>query len=315
MLGEGKSFEVFQFESEGMQGVLRQAKPGTIEDLIALNALYRPGPMDNIPQFIESKNGSRKIEYPDPSLKEILKETYGVITYQEQVMQVARIIAGYSLGQADLLRRAMGKKKKEIIDKEKTPFLAGALKQGFTGETAGRIYDLLVPFADYGFNKAHAAAYSVLAYQTAWLKANFPAEFMAANLTNEIHGADKDKLSACISEARKMGLSIAPPDINHSQKVFSVVEGRIVYGFLGIKGLGESSADEIIACRKDGPYKNFMDFMSRVDIKTVGKKVIELLILTGAFDRLNVPRDTLQGNLEKTVDYAQNIKDEKNSAR
>ena len=312
MLGEGKSFEVFQFESEGMQSILKRARPGSIEDLIALNSLYRPGPMDNIGQFIDSKNGRQAISYPDPSLEKALKETYGVIVYQEQVMQVAQIIAGYSMGQADLLRRAMGKKKKEILDKEKIPFLEGAARQGYSKARAGEIYDILVPFAGYGFNKSHAAAYSVVAYHTAYLKANFPAEFMAANLTNEIHAADKDKLSECIGEARKMGLAIDPPDINHSEKLFTVVEGRIVYGLLGIKGLGDGPADEIVNCRLEGGlYRDFMDFLSRVDIKAVGKSVIERLIQTGAFDLLGTARETLLGNLERAVEYAQNIKDDK----
>ncbi|MDR2552397.1 MAG: DNA polymerase III subunit alpha [Treponema sp.] len=317
MLGEGKSFEVFQFESEGMQNTLRQARPGRIEDLIALNALYRPGPMANIPQYIDSKNGRRAVTCPHPSLEEALRETYGVIIYQEQVMQVARIIAGYSMGQADLLRRAMGKKKKEIIEKEKIPFLAGAAKQGYSGDDAGRIYDMLVPFAGYGFNKSHAAAYSVVAYRTAYLKANFPAEFMAANLSNEIHSADKDKLSECIAEGRKMGLEIDPPDINRSDKLFTVVEGRIVFGFLGIKGIGEAPADEIIQKRKDGPYRSFMDFLDRVTLQTsqarehiVSRKVIELLIKTGAFDCFGINRATLLANMEAAADYAQNKKNE-----
>jgi DNA polymerase-3 subunit alpha len=311
MLSEGKSFEVFQFESDGMQNVLKRAKPGAIEDLFALNSLYRPGPMDNIDRFIDSKNGRQVISYPDPSLENILKETYGVIVYQEQVMQVAQTIAGYTLGQADMLRRAMGKKKKEILDKEKIPFLEGAVKRGYDKDKASEIYDILIPFAGYGFNKSHAAAYSVTAYHTAYLKANFPAEFMAANLTNEIHSQDKDKLSECISEARKMGLAIDPPDINRSQKLFTVVEGRIVYGLLGIKGLGDGPADEIVRHRRDGPYRDFMDFLSRADIKAVGKGVIERLIQTGAFDRFGVARETLFGSLERAVEYAQNIKDEK----
>ena len=311
MLGDGQSFEVFQFESDGMQDVLKRAKPGKVEDLIALNALYRPGPMKNIPRFIDSKNGRQEITYPDPSLESVLKDTYGVIVYQEQVMQVARTIAGYNMGQADLLRRAMGKKKKEIIDKEKIPFLEGAVKQGFSRDKASRIYDMLVPFGGYGFNKSHAAGYAVLAYRTAYLKANFPAEFMAASLTNEINSQDKDKLSDCIAEARKMGLEIDPPDINNSQKLFNVVDGRIVFGFLGIKGIGDVSVDEIVNCRRKGPYKDFMDFLHRVDIKAVGKSVIERLIQTGAFDQLGTKRETLLGNLERAVDYVQNIKDEK----
>ncbi|MDR0386987.1 MAG: DNA polymerase III subunit alpha [Treponema sp.] len=311
MLAEEKNEGVFQFEKTWWKEILKKAKPVSIEELTALNSLGRPGPMQYVPRFIESKWGRQKIEYPDPSLEEVLKETYGVIVYQEQVMQVARIIAGYSMGQADLLRRAMGKKKKEIINKEKTPFIAGAIKQGFSEATAGRIYDILVPFAEYGFNKSHAAAYSVLSYRTAWLKANFPAEFMAANLTNEIGSPDKDKLSAYIEVARKMGLAIDPPDINRSQKYFSVADGRIFYGFLGIKGLGDAAADEIVACRKDGPYKNFIDFLDRVNIKTVGKSVVGLLIQTGAFDGFGVSRSVLMGNLERAVEYAQGRKDDK----
>ncbi|GHV69396.1 DNA-directed DNA polymerase [Spirochaetia bacterium] len=315
MLGEGKSFEVFQFESEGMQGILKQAKPNSIEELTALNSLYRPGPMDNIPQFIESKWDPKKIKYPDPSLEDVLKETHGVITYQEQVMQVARIIAGFTLGHADKLRRAMGKKDMEKMVQEKVEFIAGAVKRGHSEKKADEIFELLKPFAGYGFNKSHAAAYSVVAYHTAYLKANFPAEFMAANMTNEIRSADKDKLSRCIDEARKMGLSIDPPDINRSDKLFTVVDGRVVYGFLGIKGLGGPSADEIIECRKDGPYKGFMDFLDRVDIKVVGKKNIEILIQTGAFDCFDITRETLAGNFEKAVEYAMSKQNDQESGQ
>ncbi|MDR2633982.1 MAG: DNA polymerase III subunit alpha [Treponema sp.] len=309
MLGEGKSSGVFQFESGGMQKILKQAQPNKIEDLIALNALYRPGPMDYIPQFIESKWGRKAIEYPDPCLEDILQETYGVIVYQEQVMQVAQRIAGYSLGQADILRRAMGKKKKEVMIKEKEQFIAGAKAKGFKEKDADRIFEILIPFAGYGFNKSHAAAYSVVAYQTAYLKANFPEEFMAANLTNEI--GHPDKLPTYIEEARKMGISIDPPDINRSEGSFTVVQGRIVYGFLGIKGLGDGPAQEIAACRKTGPYSHFMDFLDRVSIKTVGKKVIELLIQAGAFDCFQLPRAVLAENLERAIEYAQAKKDDK----
>jgi DNA polymerase-3 subunit alpha len=311
LLGEGKSSEVFQFESDGMQNILKQTKPASIEDLTALNAMYRPGPMQNIPRFVESKNGQKPISYPVASLAQVLKETYGVIVYQEQVMEVARIIAGYSMSQADLLRRAMGKKKKEIIDKEKIPFIQGAVKQGYTEKKAKEIYDILVPFANYGFNKSHAAAYSVIAYQTAYLKANFPAEFMAANLTNDINSADKNRLSHCIDETRRMGIEVDPPSVNRSSALFTVVEGKIVYGFLGIKGLGDASAAEIVRGRKDGPYKNFIDFLDRVDIKAVGKKVIELLIQTGAFDEFGVTRETLDGNFENAVEYALKRKEDK----
>jgi len=315
MLGEGNSYGIFQFESDGMQGILKRTKPNSIADLSALNAMYRPGPMENIDRFVESKNGRQPIMYPDASLENILKETYGVIVYQEQVMEVARIIAGYSMGKADLLRRAMGKKKKIIIDEEKIPFIKGALKQGFTEKKADDIYNILVPFAGYGFNKSHAVAYSVIAYHTAYLKANFPAEFMAANLTNDIHSADKDRLSHCIDEARRMDLTVEPPNINHSDKLFTVVDGKIIYGFLGIKGLGEAPAQEIVNGRKDGAYRSFMDFLERVDVKAVGKKVIELLIQTGAFDEFGISRETLAGNLEKTFEYAHKKKEDQKSGQ
>jgi len=314
MLGEGKSFGVFQFESEGMQSVLKRARPNSIEDLIALNSLYRPGPMENIDQFVDSKNGRQKIVYPDKSLEEILKETYGVIVYQEQVMQVAQIVGGFSLGSADELRRAMGKKIMDKMIAGKAKFISGAVERGYNKKKADEIFELLVPFAGYGFNKSHAAAYSVIAYRTAYLKANFSTELIAANLTNEIHSTDKDKLSECIAEARRMGLEIDPPDINRSDKLFNVVDGRIVYGLLGIKGLGDGAAEEIVARRNDGSggqYKDFMDFLDRVDIKAVGKSVIDRLIQTGAFDNFGITQGTLSGNLERAVEYAQNIKDDK----
>jgi DNA polymerase-3 subunit alpha len=292
-----------------MQNILKQTKPASIEDLIALNAMYRPGPMQNIPRFVDSKNGKIPITYPDPSLEGILKETYGVIVYQEQVMEVARIIAGYSMGKADLLRRAMGKKKKEILDEEKVPFLQGAAKQGYSAEKAGAIYDMLVPFAGYGFNKSHAAAYSVLAYQTAYLKANFPAEYMAATMIVDIKSTDR--LLYSIDETRKMGIPVDPPNVNYSDKLFTVVDNRIVYGFLGIKGVGDAQSDEIVRARKDEPYKSFLDFLDRVDTKTVSRKVIELLIQTGAFDSFGISRETLEGNLEKALEYALKKKEDK----
>ncbi|MDR2178078.1 MAG: DNA polymerase III subunit alpha [Treponema sp.] len=310
MLAEEQNEGVFQFEKSWWKDILRKAKPASIGELTALNSLGRPGPIKFIPQFIESKWNPRLIKYPDPSLEAILKETYGIITYQEQVMQVARIVAGYSMGKADLLRRAMGKKKKEDIEAEKAPFLQGALSQGYSREKAEEIYDILVPFADYGFNKSHAAAYSVLSFRTAYLKANFPAEFMAANLTNEIGSADKDKLGEYIEVAKRMGIPIDPPDINRSGKLFAVVDGRIVYGLKAIKGIGDIPAEEIVRARSGGPYESFMDFLNRVDIKTVGKKGVELLIQTGAFDTLGQSRDILLGNLERAVEYVQNIKDE-----
>ncbi len=308
MLGEGKSAAVFQFESQGMQNILKRAKPDKMEDLIALNALYRPGPMAYIDQFIESKFDPSKIEYPDPCLRDILEETYGVIVYQEQVMQVAQRIAGYSLGQADMLRRAMGKKKKEVMEKEKIGFIEGAVKNGFKAEDADRIFEILIPFAGYGFNKSHAAAYSVVAYRTAYLKANFPAEFIAANLTNEI--TSTDKLPEYIAEGRKMGIPIDPPDINRSDAYFTVVDGHIVYGLLGIKGLGEQAAENIVSERvQNGPYTDFMEFLDRIDLRTVNKRAMEVLIQTGTFDCLGKHRSTLVANLERAMDYAAHKKE------
>lgn len=307
LLGKGKSVCVFQFESSGMQGILKQAKPDTIEDLIALNALYRPGPMQYIPQFVESKNGRKAIVYPDPSLVNTLKPTYGVIVYQEQVMEVARIVGGFSLGKADILRRAMGKKKVKEMDKMKIEFIEGAVKQGYTTKKAEDIFEMLVPFAGYGFNKSHAAAYSVIAYKTAYLKANYPAEFMAANLTNEIN--TQDKMTLYINETKSMGLNILPPDINLSYKNFAVANGDIIYGLEGVKNVGAGAVEEIIKAREqNGKYISYIDFLEKVDLKSVNRKVMESLISCGAFDSFEENRATLIFNLEKVLDFVTKIK-------
>ena len=315
----GDSVAVFQFESPGMQKILRECKPRTIEELVALNALYRPGPLDYIPKYIEGKWKPETIEYPDPSLENLLKETYGVMVYQEQVMKVAQIISGFSLGGADMLRRAMGKKKLDVLMKKKEEFIAGAVKNGHTEEHAGEIFEIMIPFAGYGFNKSHAAAYSVLAYRTGWLKAHYPAECMAANLTNEI--TSTDGLPFYIEEARKMGVPVDAPDVNRSDIIFDVVDGRIVFGLKGIKGMGEAAAQVIVNEReKNGPYKSFMDFIKRVcaivekdedgrEKTFINKKAIEVLIKTGAFDHLKekdgttLNRPTLLANMEAALDY------------
>src|SRR6056297_1416656 len=308
LLGEGKSTSIFQFESSGMQNILRQAKPETIEDLIALNALYRPGPMQYIPQFIASKNGQQEIQYPDPSLKEVLQPTYGVIVYQEQVMQVAQIIGGFSLGKADILRRAMGKKKIKEMEKMKVDFINGAQEKGHSKEHAEEIFEMLKPFSQYGFNKSHAAAYSVVAYQTAYLKANYPAEFMAANLTNEIN--NPDKLSVYITETANMDIEILPPNINLSERDFSVSDGKIVYGLVGIKNVGKNAVEEIQRAREEkGKYENFIDFLDKVDLRAVNRKVIETLIQCGAFDTLGHARATLMENLEHALEFVQKKKE------
>ena len=304
MLGEGKSVCVFQFESEGMQQILIQAKPRSIEELIALNALYRPGPMAYIPQFIDCKFGRKPIVYPHPSLEKYLKKTYGVIVYQEQVMQVAQEIAGCSLGRADVLRRAMGKKKADVLAQEEKPFIEGAVTKGYKAEDAKRIFDILVPFAEYGFNKSHAAAYAILAYETAWLKAHYPAEFLAANLTNEVNNIDK--LTQYIAEAKTFGIKVKAPHVNISEDKFIVNNGEIIYGLIGIKGVGESVAQLIVATRqKGGAYKDFLDFLERVGIKACNKRTLEFLIKTGCFDGLGHNRRELLLNLEKAVSYVE----------
>ena len=314
LLGQGKSAGIFQFESSGMQSILKQAKPNSIEDLIALNALYRPGPMQNIPQFIECKMGRRPISYPDPSLEEILKPTYGVIVYQEQVMQVAQIIGGFSLGKADILRRAMGKKKEKEMERMKVEFIRGAKERGYREKLADSIFEMLKPFAGYGFNKSHAAAYSVLAYKTAYLKANYPAEFMAATLTNEINNTDK--LSQYITETREMGIEILPPSIALSEKYFSVADGKIVYGLIGIKNVGSSAVEEILRARiEGGEFSSFINFLERVDLKVVNRKVSETLIATGIFDGMGHNRATLIYNLGRVLEFVSRRKEEERSGQ
>jgi DNA polymerase III subunit alpha len=308
LLGEGRSASIFQFESSGMQGILKTAKPGSIEDLIALNALYRPGPMANIPQFIECKNGRTAIRYPHPDLEETLKPTYGVIVYQEQVMKVGQIIGGFSLGKADIMRRAMGKKKIREMETLKAEFIDGALKKGYSEQFARDIFDMLAPFAGYGFNKSHAAAYSVIAYQTAYLKANYPLEFMAATLTNEINSTDK--LAQYISEVTAMGIEILPPDINLSERVFGVADGKISYGLVAIKNVGSGVVSRIIEEReKQGPYSSFIDFLNRIDARSANRKTLESLIKAGTFDRMGVNRATLLLNLENLTEYVSRRKE------
>lgn len=302
MLGEGKSKSIFQFESSGMQNVLREAKPSSIEDLIALNALYRPGPMDFIPQFIEGKRNPRKIKYPHKDLVEVLKPTYGVIVYQEQVMEVAQIIGGFSLGKADILRRAMGKKKEEEMNRMKEEFVQGAVSKGYESSLAEKIFDILTPFAGYGFNKSHAAAYSVLAYKTAYLKANYPHEFMAANLTNEMN--DTDKMGEYLLEVKEMGIEVLPPSINYSQNFFTVQDEKIVYGLSAVKNIGTGVIEDVLKERQEnGDFKSLIDFCERLDSRSINKKFIESGIYAGIFDELGMNRATMLHNAERLINY------------
>ena len=301
MLGEGRSSCVFQYESAGMRAVLTRVKPTCIEDLIALNALYRPGPMQFIDQFVDAKSGRKPIEHKVSQLEPILRETYGVIVYQEQVMEIARAVAGFSLGQADLLRRAMGKKKMSEMEQQRSRFIEGAESNGFDGQVAAELFESLVPFAEYGFPKTHAAPYALVAYRTAYLKANYPAEFMAANLTNEIH--DTDRLAECVAEAHDIGLEVLPPAINESGGDFSVADGRIVFGLCGVKNVGTGAVDSIVAERDThGPYRDFIDFLRRIDPRAVNRKVIEALVRVGVFDVLDDNRATLWENLDRLLE-------------
>lgn len=301
MLGKGRSACVFQFESAGMRAVLTKVKPTCIEDLIALNALYRPGPMQFIDQFVDAKSGRRPIRHKVPQLEPILRETYGVVVYQEQVMEIARAVAGFSLGQADLLRRAMGKKKMAEMEQQRSRFIEGAKANGFDGKVASEIFESLVPFAEYGFPKTHAAPYAMIAYRTAYLKANYPAEFMAANLTNEMH--DTDKLAECVAEANDLGIEVLPPAINESAADFSVADGRIVFGLRGIKNVGTGAVDAIIAERDaHSPYEDFIDFLRRIDPRSVNRKVIEALVRVGTFDVMDGNRATLWENLDRLLE-------------
>ncbi len=303
MLGKGLSRAIFQFESSGMQDVLRRARPDKIEDLIALNALYRPGPMQFIDKFVDSKNGRTAITYPLPALESILKETYGVIVYQEQVMEIVQTVGGFSLGQADILRRAMGKKKEDEMARMQVDFVRGAGERGYSEAQANEIFELLQPFAGYGFNKSHAAAYSVLAYQTAYLKANHPVEFIAANLTNEV--GNPDKFAEYLEEAQVLEIGVIPPDVNRSRKYFAVDGNDVVFGLVGIKNIGGGAVDAIVEERdQNGPYRSFSDFLERHDMRVVNKKVVETAIQVGLFDSLGTNRATLAANLDRLVDAA-----------
>src|SRR5262245_558289 len=303
LFSTGLTDGVFQFESSGMKDILRKFKPSSVEHLTALNALYRPGPIGGgmIDDFIKRKHGLKKIEYELPELKSVLQETYGVIVYQEQVMQIANTIAGYSLGEADLLRRAMGKKKTEEMAAQREKFLSGARTKGFKDEKKiTRIFDLMEQFAGYGFNKSHSAAYAVLAYRTAYLKARHPQYFMAALLTSE--RGNQDKVVKYINECRDMGIAILPPDINSSDVNFTPTHNGIRVGLAAIKNVGETAITSIVANK---PFKSMFDFCERVDLRTVNKRVVESLIKAGAFDSLEQGRSLMYANVDRGMDWGQ----------
>lgn len=308
LLRQGNAVGIFQFESRGMKDLLQKAKPDRFEDIIALVALYRPGPMDLIPDFIERKHGKQRVEYLDPRLQPILGPTYGVMVYQEQVMQIAQVMGGYSLGSADLLRRAMGKKKVEEMAQQRDIFVAGAIKSGLSERKAAELFGLMEKFAGYGFNKSHAAAYALIAFQTAYLKAHYPAQFMAATLSADMD--DTDKVHAFFEDSIANGLTILPPDINLSGYRFVPVhdnhdEKTIRYGLGAVKGTGESAISAIIKAReRDGPYTDLFDFCRRVDKRIVNRRVVESLIRAGAFDSVGKPVNQHRASLLASVGIA-----------
>lgn len=311
LLLKSKTTAVFQLESRGMKDLISRLKPDCFEDIIALVALFRPGPLESgmVQNFIDRKHGKEEVSYPDPQyqhecLKPILEPTYGVIVYQEQVMQIAQALAGYTLGGADLLRRAMGKKKPEEMAKQRSVFEAGAEAKGINGELAGKIFDLVEKFAGYGFNKSHSAAYALVSYQTLWLKAHYPAEFMAAVMTSEMDNTDK--IVGFYDECINMGLTVVPPDVNSGKYRFSVNEkGEIVYGLGAIKGVGEGPVEELLRVREEeGIFKDLFDLTARVDLKKLNRKTFEGLIMSGAFDKLGPHRAALLKNLEDALKAA-----------
>lgn len=303
LLADGNTTGVFQLESEGMRKVLKQLAPTTFEDIVAVNALYRPGPMENIPLFINRKHGREQIVYPHPDLEPILNKTYGVIVYQEQIIQIASSMAGFSLGEADLLRRAVSKKQKETLDRERNHFVKGAIKNQYSESTANEIYDLIVRFANYGFNRSHAVAYSMIAYQLAYLKANYPVYFMANLLTAAM--GNEAKLISYIHELRQMEITLLPPSINDSNETFKIENDGIRYSLLALKGVGGNALKAVFTARKRKRFQDLFDFCLRVSTKLVNRKTLEALVHSGSFDEFGQDRAVLLASLDVAIEHAQ----------
>ena len=304
LLASGQTVGVFQLESQGMRDTLRKMRCGSIEEITALISLYRPGPMDNIDTFVDCKFGRKPVDTLHPSLEAVLKETYGVIVYQEQVMQIAQILAGYSLGEADLLRRAMGKKKKEEMDLQKIRFVSGAKEKGVPEEQSGSIFELVAKFAGYGFNKSHAAAYAFISYQTAWLKANTPVEFFAASMSLDL--SNTDKLAVFHQDARRFGITVRAPDVNRSGADFEVENGEVLYALGAIRNVGLEAMKHLVAVREEGgPFRDIFDFVERIDPKQVNKRAIENLARAGAFDSIHKNRAQIVASADVLIAHAQ----------
>ncbi|MBN8830606.1 MAG: DNA polymerase III subunit alpha, partial [Sphingomonadales bacterium] len=321
LLQRGDTVGVFQVESEGMRKTLAAVKPTVFEDIIALGALYRPGPMDNIPMFGRRKNGQEEIEYPHPLLEPILKETYGIFVYQEQVMQAAQILAGYSLGGADLLRRAMGKKIKAEMDAQRASFVEGCKTNNIDKKKANELFDLIDKFAGYGFNKSHAAAYALLTYQTAWLKAHYPAEFYAASMDFDIH--QTDKLCVFVDDMRRMGLSCLPPDINRSAANFTVEPDpadpsrqAVRYALGGLKGVGEKAMEILVEQRdRGGAFPDLDDFAERIEPRLINRRQLESLAAGGAFDCMGIDRAVVHAAAETILSVAAKAAEQRESGQ
>jgi DNA polymerase-3 subunit alpha len=311
LLSGGDTTGVFQLESSGMKDLLVRLKPESFDDVIALVALYRPGPMESgmIDDYVARKHGKKKVEYLLPQLEPILKETYGVIVYQEQVMKIANDLANYSMAEADDLRKAMGKKIQAIMAEHRERFVSGAGKNEIAADEAAPIFSLMEKFGGYGFNKSHSAAYALIAYQTAYLKAHFPVEFMAALLTSEMHSTDG--VVKYIVECRSHGIAVLPPDIKYSDKAFSVYGDQIRFGLVAVKNVGESAIEAIIESRGEDGFASLFDFCERVDLKKVNKRVVESLIKCGAFDSTGANRSQMMAALEDALDYGQRIQKER----
>ncbi|WP_028783441.1 DNA polymerase III subunit alpha [Thalassobacillus devorans] len=307
LLKEGRTNGVFQLESQGMKGVLQKLKPNRFEDVVAVNALYRPGPMEYISVYIDRKHGRASVVYPHPDVEPILEKTFGVLVYQEQIMQVASQIAGFSLGQADVLRRAVSKKKQELIAEQQAAFLEGAKRNGYEEEVAKEIYQWIVKFSNYGFNRSHAVAYSMISYQLAFLKAHYPAYFLAELMNS--NAGNHEKLAAYIREAKESGVKVAAPSINTSYAGFRVKNGNIQMGLLSIKGVGFQAVQEIIDARKQAAFKNIFDFCLRVPMKAVNRQVIESLILAGAFDETHANRASLLASIDQAIEQGELFKE------
>jgi len=314
LMAQGQTVGLFQLEGQGMRDTLRKLRPSSLEDITALVSLYRPGPIASIDAYVDCKMGRRPVDLLHPLLEPVLAETYGIIVYQEQVMQIAQILAGYSLGEADLLRRAMGKKKKEEMDQQRARFLSGATQRGVAAAQADLIFELMAKFAGYGFNKCHAAPYALIAYQTGWVKANAPVEFFAASMSLDI--SNSDKLAVFYQDARRMGVTVRAPDVNRSGDDFEVDDGEVLYALGAVRNVGQQAMKHLVEARESGGrFADIFDFLERIDPRIVGKRALENLARAGAFDAIHPNRAQIVAGLDQLIAYAQSIAGDRASAQ